>query len=166
MFDVFNAQRHCRACGTTWAPGQGAAIQTKLPVVNRMRGYGVGDAIETPSSTEDIWNSGYFSGCLEVERFDDLWILHHWICSNHACQMDNAVLIHIRDGRVIEIESTPLDGDSLRRAHFIDSEVTTAVLRRVYSREFPDADAQEVGSTPWDELFDDLCLGRDDEPEA
>lgn len=41
--------------------------------------------------------------------FDDLWILHHWICSN------NTVLIHILDGRIIEVES-------------IDSEITTVSL--------------------------------------
>lgn len=159
MFDMFNAELRCRACGAERISGHGA-IQTKLPVVNRLRSYGVGDAIEIPDTAEGIVNSGYYLGDAEVESLDDLWFLHHWIC---VCQMDNAVLIHIRDGRIVETESTPLGGESLRRAHFLESEIGTEVLRRVYMREYPDADEREVRATQWDELLDDVCSGRDDD---
>lgn len=78
--------------------------------------------------------------------------------------MDNAVLIHIRDGRIVETESAPLSGESLRRAHFMDSEIGNVVLRRAYMREFPDVDEREVRKTQWDELLDHLCSGREDDP--
>ncbi|WP_146657723.1 hypothetical protein [Enhygromyxa salina] len=54
MFDVFDAERLCPVCDLVTFSPVILQIQTQLPLINRLRYYGVGDAIEIPD-TSSAW---------------------------------------------------------------------------------------------------------------
>src|SRR5262245_31599246 len=115
MFDTIVADLKCARCG---ALVKDAAMPTQMrphPAAERFR---VGDAIEVD------WNGMWGNRYLPVEPLSEpARILEQWDCAVCGSVYNWAEII-IRDGRIESIEAVPLTQESLRRAHFINVEVT------------------------------------------
>jgi hypothetical protein len=163
--DRLRVPRSCRTCGLTLAAIEEHTIETVLPQKNTGRAYGLGDAIELPTTALDILRSGFRPGVREIDQLDDLWFVLLWRCQAAGCGAENGLSLHIRDSVLVAAESATLGREALCRAHFLAQEIGNGEVRRVYRRVYPDEDDDVVALMQLEWMLQDICEGRyDDEP--